>query len=54
MEDTEDLEIKQVIDGIRPLRCPYADECGYHGAWLHQALFDKHMEKFHASVETQN
>jgi hypothetical protein len=32
---------------VRALRCPFADECDYHGVFLYEVEFREHMEKFH-------
>jgi hypothetical protein len=39
------------LGAIKPYHCPYADECGYHGIWLHEQEFREHLRKFHKGRE---
>ena len=38
---------KRVSAQVRALRCPFADECGYHGVFLYEPDFRGHMATFH-------
>jgi hypothetical protein len=39
---------------ISPLRCPYAETCGYHGVFLNPVEFREHLDQYHPKLDQSN